>query len=42
MNCTVDRIVAASKLPLSIVVVGVEGADFSNMVRDEASNTIYM
>ena len=32
MSRTVDRIVAASKLPLSIVIVGVGGADFSNMV----------
>ena len=29
---TVDRIVAASRLPLSIVIVGVGGADFKNMV----------
>ena len=34
MNRTVDRIVAASKLPLSIVIVGVGGADFSNMVSE--------
>ena len=32
MGRTVDRIVAASKLPLSIVIVGVGGADFTNMV----------
>ena len=32
MANTVDRIVAASKLPLSIVIVGVGGADFKNMV----------
>ena len=32
MQRTVDRIVAASKLPLSIVIVGVGGADFTNMV----------
>lgn len=32
MSRTVDRIVEASKLPLSIVIVGVGGADFSNMV----------
>ncbi len=31
MARTVDRIVEASKLPLSIVIVGVGGADFSNM-----------
>lgn len=32
MANTVDRIVDASNLPLSIVIVGVGGADFSNMV----------
>ncbi len=32
MSKTVDRIVDASKLPLSIVIVGVGNADFSNMV----------
>ena len=32
MKNTVDRIVDASALPLSIVIVGVGGADFSNMV----------
>ena len=36
MNRTVDRIVAASKLPLSIVIVGVGGADFSNMVSEHS------
>ena len=32
MEPTVDRIVKASTLPLSIVIVGVGGADFSAMV----------
>ena len=32
MNQTIDRIVEASKLPLSIVIVGVGEADFSKMV----------
>ena len=32
MANTVDRIVDASNLPLSIVIVGVGSADFSNMV----------
>ena len=32
MDKTVDRIVKASSLPLSIVIVGVGGADFSAMV----------
>ena len=32
MDKTIDRVVAASKLPLSIVIVGVGSADFTNMV----------
>ena len=32
MSQTIDRIVEASKLPLSIVIVGVGYADFSKMV----------
>ena len=32
MKQTVDCIVQASSLPLSMVIVGVGGADFSNMV----------
>ena len=40
MDDTVDRIVAASKLPLSIVIVGVGGADFKSMVS--ASKTHMM
>jgi len=32
MSNTVDRIVDASNIPLSIVIVGVGDADFSNMV----------
>ena len=36
MTDTVDRIVAASRLPLSIVIVGVGGADFKNMVRSSS------
>lgn len=35
MANTVDRIVDASNLPLSIVIVGVGAADFSNMVRHQ-------
>ena len=34
MEQTVDRIVKASVLPLSIVIVGVGSADFSAMVCD--------
>ncbi len=33
MQDAVDRIVEASDLPLSIVIVGVGGADFKMMVR---------
>ena len=32
MQRTIDRIVGASRLPLSIVIVGVGGAEFANMV----------
>ena len=32
MQNTVDRIVQASSLPLSIVIVGVGAADFTKMV----------
>ena len=32
MQNTIDRIVAASSLPLSIVIVGVGGANFTKMV----------
>ena len=37
MKQTVDRIVQASTLPLSVVIVGVGGADFSNMVSRRVS-----
>ena len=33
MAHTVDRIVDACRLPLSIVIVGVGGHDYKNMVR---------
>ena len=36
MQQTIDQIVAASNLPLSIVIVGVGGADFSNMSKLDA------
>jgi len=39
MEQTVDRIVKASTLPLSIVIVGVGGADFSAMVCVHARYT---
>ena len=31
MQKTIDQIVRGSELPLSIIIVGVGGADFSNM-----------
>ena len=40
MGRTTDKIVAASKLPLSIVIVGVGGADFSNMVRAHSDSSV--
>ena len=41
MANTVDRIVQASNLPLSIVIVGVGNADFSNMVSYITAHTTY-
>ena len=32
MRLTIDQIVAGSELPLSIIIVGLGNADFSNMV----------
>ena len=37
MDRTVDRIVQASSLPLSIVIVGVGEADFTKMVNTYTS-----
>jgi hypothetical protein len=31
MNQTIDSIIAASTLPISIIIVGVGDADFTNM-----------
>ena len=42
MSETVDRIVAASTLPLSIVIVGVGGANFTNMVSARTRHNIYL
>ena len=41
MANTVDRIVDASNLPLSIVIVGVGGADFTNMVSQSHNFNIW-
>ena len=40
MNKTIDRIVEASKLPLSIVIVGVGQADFTNMASNNYFRTL--
>ena len=42
MSETVDRIVAASTQPLSIVIVGVGGANFTNMVSARTRHNIYL
>jgi hypothetical protein len=41
MDRTVDLIVQASALPLSVVIVGVGNADFSNMNRLDGDNGLY-
>jgi hypothetical protein len=41
MDRTVDLIVQASNLPLSIIIVGVGNADFSNMSRLDGDNGLY-
>ena len=41
MDKTVDLIVQASNLPLSIIIVGVGNADFDNMNRLDGDNGLY-
>jgi hypothetical protein len=41
MDRTVDLIVQASTLPLSIIIVGVGNADFTNMNRLDGDNGLY-
>lgn len=41
MDQTVDLIVNYSHLPLSIIIVGVGNADFSNMDRLDGDNGLY-
>ena len=41
MESTVDLLVANSNLPLSIIIVGVGNAEFSNMVRLDGDNGLY-
>ena len=40
MEETIDCIVEGSKLPLSIVIIGIGGADFSNMVNSEGDKKL--
>ena len=40
MKQTIDCIVEGSKLPLSIVIIGIGGADFSNMVNSEGDKKL--
>ena len=42
MEATIDQIVAASSLPLSIIIVGVGSADFSDMDRLDADEGFLM
>lgn len=39
MQQTIDQIVGASHLPLSVVIVGIGGEDFSKMVSKNESST---
>ncbi len=41
MDRTVDLIVEASNLPLSIIIVGVGNANFDNMNRLDGDNGLY-
>jgi hypothetical protein len=41
MDRTVDLLVGASNLPLSIIIVGVGSADFDNMNRLDGDNGLY-
>ena len=41
MNQTIDKIIQAASLPLSIIIVGVGNADFSNMNRLDGDNGLY-
>jgi hypothetical protein len=41
MDKTLDLIVSASNLPLSIIIVGVGNADFTNMNRLDGDNGLY-
>ena len=42
MQEAIDRIVEASDMPLSIVIVGVGGADFKMMVKTHFPNLDYV
>jgi hypothetical protein len=40
MESTIDAIIEASSLPLSIVIVGIGSADFSKMVHLDSDGTL--
>jgi hypothetical protein len=41
MDLTIDRLIEAASLPLSIIIVGVGNADFENMNRLDGDNGLY-
>ena len=41
MEKTIDLIVSATELPLSIIIVGVGEADFTNMNRLDGDNGLF-
>ena len=41
MDQTIDRIIQAANLPLSVIIVGVGNADFENMTKLDGDNGLY-
>jgi hypothetical protein len=41
MDQTIDLIINAAELPLSVIIVGVGNADFTNMERLDGDNGLY-
>jgi len=41
MDQTIDKIIQAANLPLSIIIVGVGNANFDNMSRLDGDNGLY-
>ena len=41
MDQTIDLVIKAGNLPLSIIIVGVGSADFTNMNRLDGDNGLY-